>query len=223
MIEYNQFSSGMVALTLCQLFFLLVERFVAIVDLRGYSVRWECGLVIKYVLLVLNLLLVEGVVLVYFPLSSGQFAGNGYVTTLLVLSMLALLVQALQIKQGLDQASRGFMDRYTWYNGFIYIGFRAVPFLFEFKAFSDWTFTRTALRIFDWIRLEEIFGRLYVAKCNALFLAGKLLGSKIEWWKKLLMGYPLLLSIILLLFGPLVLFSSLNPLASTNDVTAGYL
>lgn len=37
------------------------------------------------------------------------------------------------------------------------------------------------------------------------------------------MGYPLLLSIILLLFGPLVLFSSLNPLASVNDVTAGYL
>lgn len=69
-------------------------------------------------------------VLVYFPLSSGQFAGNGFVTAHLVLNMLALLVQALQIKQGLDQASRGFMDRYTWYNGFIYIGFRAVPFLF---------------------------------------------------------------------------------------------
>lgn len=37
------------------------------------------------------------------------------------------------------------------------------------------------------------------------------------------MGYPLLLSIILLLFGPLVLFSSLNPLASPNPITAGYL
>ncbi len=64
---------------------------------------------------------------------------------------------------------------------------------------------------------------LYVAKCNALFLSGKLLGSRIEWWKKLLMGYPLLLSIILLLFGPLVLFSGLNPLASNNYVRAGYL
>lgn len=37
------------------------------------------------------------------------------------------------------------------------------------------------------------------------------------------MGYPLLLAIILLLFGPLVLFSSLNPLASYNEVSAGYL
>jgi hypothetical protein len=49
------------------------------------------------------------------------------------------------------------------------------------------------------------------------------LGSKIEWWKKLCMGHPLLVLIILLLFGPLVLFSSLNPLATHNDVIAGYL
>lgn len=49
------------------------------------------------------------------------------------------------------------------------------------------------------------------------------MGLKIEWWKKLSMGYPLLISIILLLFGPLVLFSGLNPLAAPNDVIAGYL
>lgn len=112
------------------------------------------GLIFKYILLVLNLLLVESVVLLYFPISSGLYASNTYVTVLLVLSLLTLLVAALQVRKGLDQASRGFMDRYTWYNGFIYMGFRAIPFLFEFKAFSDWTFTKTALRIFDWIRLE---------------------------------------------------------------------
>jgi hypothetical protein len=37
------------------------------------------------------------------------------------------------------------------------------------------------------------------------------------------MGFPLLLCIILLLFGPLILFSSLNPLASLNEITGGYL
>ena len=36
------------------------------------------------------------------------------------------------------------------------------------------------------------------------------------------MGFPLLLAIILLLFGPLVLFSSLNPLATFNQVSGGY-
>ena len=36
------------------------------------------------------------------------------------------------------------------------------------------------------------------------------------------MGFPLLFAIILLLFGPLVLFSSLNPLASYNEISGGY-
>jgi hypothetical protein len=47
------------------------------------------------------------------------------------------------------------------------------------------------------------------------------MGSKIEWWKKLLMGFPLLMCIVLLIFGPLVLFSSLNPLASYNHIVGG--
>lgn len=47
------------------------------------------------------------------------------------------------------------------------------------------------------------------------------MGSKIEWWKKALMGLPLLLCIILLIFGPLVLFSSLNPLATPNELIGG--
>lgn len=37
------------------------------------------------------------------------------------------------------------------------------------------------------------------------------------------MGYPLLITIILLLFGPLVLFSALNPLASVNGISGGYV
>ncbi len=64
---------------------------------------------------------------------------------------------------------------------------------------------------------------MYVAKCNSIFLQGKVIGSRIESWKKLAMGFPLLLFIIVLLFGPLVLFSSLNPLASKNSISAGYL
>ena len=68
--------------------------------------------------------------MIYFPLSSGKYTGNTYVTVLLIISLIGFLVQALQIKNGLDQSSRGFMDRYTWYNGFVYTGYRAIPFLF---------------------------------------------------------------------------------------------
>ena len=54
MIEYNQFNAGMVILTFIQLFFLLSDRFVAIADMREWSEKWEIGLVVKYMLLVLN-------------------------------------------------------------------------------------------------------------------------------------------------------------------------
>jgi len=100
----------------------------------------------------LNLVMMEGVVLLYFPLSSDRYTDNTYITVLIALSLMNMLVQALQIKKGLDRTSKGFMDRYTWYNGFVYQGYRAIPFLFEFKMFSDWTFTKTSLKIFDWIR-----------------------------------------------------------------------
>ena len=95
MIEYNQFSSGMVTLTLLQLFFLLAQRFINIADLREWSTRYDLALILKYILLILSLLMVEGLVLVFFPLHSGQYSSNGYIITLLIMSMIALLVQAL--------------------------------------------------------------------------------------------------------------------------------
>lgn len=223
MIEYNQFTGGMVVMALIQLVFMLLERFLGVTDLRSLSPKWQLTLILKYLIMLCAILLTHLTTLLFFPSHSGLHQTNSYVQVFYILATFYFLVAALQVKYGVDQFSRGFMERYTWYNGFVYLFFRAVPFLFEFKVFSDWTVTHTSLRLFDWIKFEEIFGRLFVAKGNALFMSTKQLGSKIEWWKKLLMGYPLLLVIILLLFGPLVLFSALNPLASTNALSGGYL
>jgi hypothetical protein len=154
MISYNQFTAGMVILTLIQLAFILIERFIHISDFKEYCQKWELNLILKFAILIINLIYVEVLVLVFFPLNSNNFTNNFYISCFYVLNALAFLVSALQIKYGIDQKSKGFMDSYTWYNGYIYTAFRAVPFLFEFKVFSDWTFTKTALRLFDWIKLE---------------------------------------------------------------------
>jgi len=45
-----------------------------------------------------------------------------------------------------------------------FITFLAVPFLLELKIFTDWTFTRTGLDVFQWIKFETIYGDLFVAK-----------------------------------------------------------
>lgn len=153
MISYNQFTAGMVILTLIQLGFILLERFINITSLRQLSSRYDLNLVFKYVILGINLLYIQYLILVFFPLNSNNYTQNNYIYLFYIINGLTFLVSSLQIKYGIDQKSKGFMDRYTWYNGFVYMGFRAVPFLFEFKVFSDWTFTKTALRLFDWIKL----------------------------------------------------------------------
>ena len=74
--------------------------------------------------------MIEGVGLLYFVIISQRFSDNFYIEVLILLNSLSLVFQALQIKKGIDRASKGFMDRFTWYNGFVYIGYRAIPFLF---------------------------------------------------------------------------------------------
>jgi len=40
MISYNQFTAGMVILTLVQLGFILIERFINISDFKEFSKKW---------------------------------------------------------------------------------------------------------------------------------------------------------------------------------------
>lgn len=199
---------------LIQLMLMLVDRFLSI--LSFHNKNWEISLIIKHIVLIVSILILNYMFL--FQIPSG---GNHYIFIFGFIYNIYFLISALQVKHGINRISRGFMERYTWYNGFIYMGFRAVPFVFQFKVFSDWFVTKTVMRLFDWIKFQDLFGRLFVAKCNALFLQGKIMGSNIERWKKIIMGLPLLFVIIALLFGPLVLFSTLNPLAQANPIIGG--
>jgi hypothetical protein len=57
------------------------------------------------------------------------------------------------------------MNNYTRLNKFALQGFMAVPFLFELKMFIDWTFTRTALDVFQWFILSATHAELFIARC----------------------------------------------------------
>lgn len=152
LIEYNQFTTGMVVMAFIQLGFILVDRILTVLSFE-YG-KWDVSLILKYVILIVSLIYVHFVVLCFFPLNSGYFGNNNYVTVFYILHLFYFLISSLQVKVGVNKESRGFMDRYTWYNGFVYSFYRAVPFLFEFKVFSDWTFSNTSLRLFDWIKYE---------------------------------------------------------------------
>lgn len=54
------------------------------------------------------------------------------------------------------------MWSYSKINAYIFRGYMMVPFLFESKTFADWTFTGTALDVFQWFNLSNTHATLYV-------------------------------------------------------------
>lgn len=64
---------------------------------------------------------------------------------------------------------------------------------------------------------------MYVAKCTNASYMNKKLGSKIDFWMKILMGFSLMVFVLILLAGPILLFSSINPIGVIHPVTGGAL
>lgn len=97
--------------------------------------------------------------------------------------------------------------------------FRGIPFLQELKVIMDWTFTATTLDLFQWFKIEDIHYNLYCAKLDSQGYKNKPVGLKQSRTMKVVMGWIFLLAILILIFGPMILFSELNPTSKLNNIT----
>ena len=111
------------------------------------------------------------------------------------------------------------MQRYTKFNKICFQIYRAIPFIFELSTFIDWTVTSTTLNLIEWIRFEDIHAKLYIAKCDSIEFAEKTIGEIVSKISKIMLGCCGILFLLILLFGPMLLFSTLNPMAQSNLVT----
>lgn len=98
--------------------------------------------------------------------------------------------------------------------------FVSIPFLYEIKCIMDWTFMKTSLQMFDWFKLFTIYVSAFKAKMQYKGTINGQLGKALVWKDKIIgwLGFTL---ILLIIFGPMILFSGLNPTAETNLVTGG--
>lgn len=53
---------------------------------------------------------------------------------------------------------------YTTVQWLLFTGYRAIPLLPELREIMDWVFTDTALSLFHWLRVQEIYAQLYLVK-----------------------------------------------------------
>jgi len=106
---------------------------------------------------------------------------------------------------------------------YVFKTFKAMPFLYELKLLIDWTFTHTSLDLFKWIKFESIYDTIYITKCDMKSYRGRELGEPVPNTSKIFSGGLLIFVVLVIVFGPLLLFSSLNPTNKPNPVISSQI
>ena len=124
-------------------------------------------------------------------------------------------LSALQVKYGYKEfkSFNSLMTRRGYVNYYMVSAYTAIPFLYEVKIIMDWTFSATSLTLFDWFRQFSIYLSSFSSKINYYSATTTtVLGQTIPWYYKI-MGWSGFILILLIIFGPMILFSGLNPIA----------
>ena len=192
----------------------------------------QAGLLMKYITHILTLVFIHYFIYFYLPKTTysyqqslnqalNRISENPYTLVFYILYLFYFLFSSLQIKYGMTDIKKmsSLMKASNMFYNIVYKCYIQIPFLFELKNFIDWTFTKTALDLWKWLKLEEIISLLFINKCFAKSDMDHRIGEKVPVYMKLLMGSTTFFIIIVIIFGPLVLFSYLNPLSLVNQVT----
>lgn len=94
----------------------------------------------------------------------------------------------------------------------------AIPFLPQLKVIMDWAFVKTSLNLFQWFQLEDFQQVFYSSKMNMKALTRSRVGQRVACLKKFCMGWFCQFIILLVIFLPMILFSSLNKMGFVNPI-----
>jgi hypothetical protein len=101
--------------------------------------------------------------------------------------------------------------------GLLYYVYRSIPFLWELRVLLDWTFTRTTLKFTYWVKLEDVMNAIFMRQIDEASLGPP--GTPIPIFKKVLQGGLLYVILVVLLFFPLLIYSTFNPSLVANYMT----
>lgn len=133
-----------------------------------------------------------------------------------------LFLASLQIRTGYPKRryTQFFTRSYFWIAQYIYLGYRAIPFVFELKTLLDWTFIDTTFNFYEYLKFEDIYSALYKRKCDLEYkiLQARGFGNRIFLTTKATSGFLLFVIFSMIIFFPLLFYSTANPALSYNSV-----
>ncbi|KAD3068641.1 hypothetical protein R6Q59_017338 [Mikania micrantha] len=211
----DQFPKEFVFILMAIFFLIVLDRFI-------YLCSFATGKVIFYIF---NLVLFTYCVTVYAwgTKPSQQNAAGFALRAIYLTKAISLAFQATQIRSGVPHKS-------TLYRQFLtssvsrvnYLGYklyRALPFLYELRCVLDWSCTTTSLTMYDWLKLEDINASLYLVKCDSVLnRANHKQGERQTRMTKLCNGICLFFILIVVIWAPMLMYSSGNPTNIANPI-----
>jgi hypothetical protein len=150
------------------------------------------------------------------------FGENFHLRFFFVLKCFYFIIGASQLHLGYPPVeSTGFQyltRTPSVFNGYIYRVYRAIPFVFEIRTLLDWMCSKSALDIWETFKLEDIYQWLYIVQCDIIYRKAHKRGETFGFVRKLFDGCIILVVLLLIVLGPLLLFSSANPATQSNNV-----
>ena len=101
--------------------------------------------------------------------------------------------------------------------------FFAIPFGWELQEIASWLWNKTSFNIFQWLKFEEIYSDLFLVNCSSKKRRQSPIGEEAGSGKKIAMGSCGLFLLLLLIVGPIFVFSALNPMVELNNPIRGSL
>ncbi|KAK6749437.1 hypothetical protein RB195_001816 [Necator americanus] len=197
---------------------LFVMTLLIVIDRGLYLRKWIPGKLAYQLLMIVFLH-----VWIFFVLPSltrRAAMENTVAQAFYVIKCLYLLVSAWQIRNGYPQLCIGNLltHAYGLVNMVCFKIFMAVPFLFELRTAIDWTWTDTSMPLFDFFNMENFFAVIYNLKCARNFEQSYPVPRGIPKGAivKYMMGLPMILLIVFLVWCPLLAFSLLNRIGAIS-------
>lgn len=149
-----------------------------------------------------------------------EFGSNFYIILFYLIYLVYIIFSAYQIHYGLpDMIKKNlFMRGDGRLYSYAYRTYTAIPFIYELTLLIDWTITPTSLDVFKWIKFEAVYDYLFITHCTFKIENTRKVGAKVTLIEKLGIGLCGFVAVLIILLGPLILFSNLNPTNSINNV-----
>ena len=147
---------------------------------------------------------------------------NVYAILFYLLCALYLLISGTQLRRGLPLILREhpLSDSSSQANMYLFKAYMAIPFLWELRSSIDWTIETTSLSLPAYLKLEDIYAGLTSVRADMEARRHWPRGVRKPSCHKCYTGCLLVTALLVIILGPLLLFSSTSPFSQTNLVKA---